>query len=124
MLGAGAVQLLCLLIFITRDILFLQWCRLTRLRSPLMKGVLFLILYYASVGVIYAVLRLPSASLSDGVANLLTPVGAFDIEATGFQFARSVFLGLGLQLMVIGLLLSAIARRLRRPALVLAMAGD
>ena len=124
MLGAGAVQLLCLLIFITRDILFLQWCRLTRLRSPLMKGVLFLLLYYASVGVIYAVLRLPSASLSDGVANLLTPVGAFDIEATGFHFARTVFLGLGLQLMVIGLLLSAIARRLRRPAMVLAMAGD
>src|SRR4029077_14269739 len=49
LVGWGAISLLIVLVFMTRDVLFIQWCKLTRLRSPLLKGVLFLCLYYASV---------------------------------------------------------------------------
>lgn len=41
-LGAAAVQLLVFLLFTMRDILFLQWCALTRMKRPLVKGFLYL----------------------------------------------------------------------------------
>ena len=40
-LQGAAIRLLIVLVFVTRDVLFLQWCMLTRLRQPVVKGVLF-----------------------------------------------------------------------------------
>lgn len=45
-LRVGSIEFLVVLVFITRDITFIQWCRLTRMRAPVLKGVLFLGLYY------------------------------------------------------------------------------
>lgn len=42
----GSIEFLVVLVFITHDITFIQWCRLTRMRAPVLKGVLFLGLYY------------------------------------------------------------------------------
>src|SRR5215470_5333816 len=36
--GIAAAQLLVVLVFITRDVLFLQLCTLTRMRQPIVKG--------------------------------------------------------------------------------------
>ena len=38
-LQTAALQLLVVLVFVTRDVLFLQWCMLTRLRQPVVKRI-------------------------------------------------------------------------------------
>ena len=53
-LRTAALQFAVVLVFVTRDILFIQWCTLTRLRQPVLKGILFLCRYYATAGVVVA----------------------------------------------------------------------
>jgi ABC-type transport system involved in multi-copper enzyme maturation permease subunit len=120
----GAVELGVILVFVTRDILFLQWCKLTRLRAPLLKGVLYLGLYYTSAGVLAIVLATQSGRAAQRAINLLTPAGIFDDQAYGSLFAGSLFAGAGLQLVVVWILLVMIHRRLRRPAMVAPLAAD
>jgi ABC-type transport system involved in multi-copper enzyme maturation permease subunit len=118
---SGAIQLLAVLIFITRDVLFIQWCTLTRMRAPALKGILFLGLYYIATGVVTIVLSIGSDQTGHNFANLLTPAGIFD-HFSGFHFAASVFIGMTLQLAVIMFLLMVINRRLARPAVISATA--
>jgi ABC-2 type transport system permease protein len=113
---SGAIQLLAILIFITRDVLFIQWCTLTRMRAPALKGILFLGLYYVATTVITVVLSIGSDQTGHNFANLLTPAGIFQ-HFNGFHFAASVFVGMALQLAVIVFLLMVINRRLARPAI-------
>ena len=113
---SGAIQLLAILIFITRDVLFIQWCTLTRMRAPTLKGMLFLGLYYVATVVITIVLSIGSDQTGHHFANLLTPAGIFE-HFDGFSFAASVFVGMALQLAVIMFLLMVIKRRLARPAM-------
>jgi len=40
-LQAAAIRLLLVLVFVTRDVLFLQWCMLTRLRQPIVRECCF-----------------------------------------------------------------------------------
>jgi hypothetical protein len=123
-LQSGAVQFLAVLIFITRDVLFIQWCKLTRLRSPLVKGFLFVGLYYIAALVVTIVFGIHSQAAARWIASLLTPAGVFDAGSFGFHFPASVFWGMALQLGAIGILLAAITRRLGRPAAAMAMAAD
>jgi hypothetical protein len=122
-LAGGAVQLLVALIFVSRDVLFIQWCKLTGLRSPLLKGVLYLGLYYTAALVLTAVTSVESETTASHIANILTPVGVLH-EGSLFVYPTSVFVGMVLQLVVIGLLLKAISARLGRPAVVAAVAAD
>jgi len=123
-LAYGAIQLFVVLVFVTRDILFLQWCKLTRLRAPLLKGILFLGLYYTAAGVVAIVCAIHSEKASLTAGNLLTPAGIFDDQAYQYLFPGSLFVGLGLQFVAILVILAMINGRLKRPALVPAMAGD
>jgi hypothetical protein len=121
-LASGAVQLLVVLIFVTRDVLFIQWCKLTGLRSPLLKGTLYLGLYYVAALVLAIVFGVQSDASAQRVVDVFTPVGIFDPRSHGFHYPISVFLGMVLQLALIGLLLIAIAIRLKRPAVIPALA--
>ena len=111
---SGAIQLLGILIFITRDVLFIQWCTLTRMRAPVFKGILFLGLYYAAMIIITVVLNINSYQTSARFANLVTPGGIFR-RFDGFYFPATVFAGMGIQLAAIMVLLMLINRRLARP---------
>jgi len=114
-LQASAIRLLLVLVFVTRDVLFLQWCMLTRLRQPVVKGVLFLALYYMAAGVMTGLAAVTSEHAARFVLALLTPVQVFDPEIKGIAFPGITYAGLLLQIGVIGIIVMAINSRLLRP---------
>ena len=119
----GAVSMLIVLVFITRDVLFIQWCKLTRLRSPVVKGVLFLGLYYVSVAVLFTVMDTTSHRAAIGLSNALTPTGAFTY--TSALVPVSVVAGIVIQVMATAFLVSAIRGRVQPIELVPApVSGD
>jgi len=119
----GAVSTLIVLVFITRDVLFIQWCKLTRLRSPLVKGVLFLGLYYAGVAVLYSVMDVTSHTAANGLAHVLTPIAAFTYSSA--LVPASVLAGILVQVLAIAFLISVIRGRVQKIELVpAAAAGD
>jgi hypothetical protein len=118
------IQMIVVLIFVTRDVLFIQWCTLTRMRGPLLKGILYLVLYYFAIAMVAMVLDVYSSQASATLARLATPVGVFARQDGAYHFGPSVFIGMALQLTVVGALLMLIARRLSRPALAPVAAGD
>jgi len=114
--GTWVGPLLSFLIFSMRDILFLQWCKLTAMKQPVAAGVLYLALYYAAASILVAVAGLGSLGAGHWVSSLLTPFGAF---STGSEWWSGLFegaVGMALQMMVIGVLLNAIRRRLQQSA--------
>lgn len=110
---SGLLQSATVLVYVTRDILFLQWCRLTRMRAPVLKGFLYLGLYYISAGVLSATFGISSEMRGQTVVALLTPVGAFDAAMSKYSLMW-VLVGLCIQIAVIVLLLLATSARLRR----------
>jgi hypothetical protein len=119
----GAVSMLIVLVFITRDVLFIQWCKLTRLRSPLVKGVLFLGLYYVGAAVLYSVMDVTSHSAATGLAHVLSPIAAFTYNSA--LVPASVVVGIIVQVMATAFLISAIRGRVQKIELVPAVAaGD
>jgi len=121
-LTAG-LRLLVVLVFVMRDISFIQWCHLTRLRRPLVKGFLYLCLYYVSALVIMHVGSYVSPTFPARAATLLTPFGVFD--SSDKSVATSIYAGLGfqlagimLQLVAVTVFIGAIHHRLGRPSTV------
>jgi hypothetical protein len=123
-LRTAAMQLLVVLIFITRDLLFIQWCTLTRFRQPVLKGILFLCLYYAAAGVLVALSSLSGEAATMVTLNILTPAGIFDPRAAWGHFSGSLYTGLALEAGLIAVILVAISNRLGRPSLVPAVSGS
>ena len=115
-LGTAAVQLLALLIFAARDILFLQWCNITSMKRPLVKGVLYLGLYYVAVSIFALVASISSSSSAPFVFQLFTPWGVFLEQNRALTDTPGVWVGIGLQLFLAMVVLKAISGRLRRPA--------
>ncbi len=114
-LGLSAARLLVFLLFAARDVLFIQWCRLTRMKHAVVKGFLYLLLYYTASTIIAA--TLPGAwDVKVGVLSVLTPYGAFEIGKYSGGPSSPPYVGIVLQVVAIGCLLRAIARRLSRPA--------
>ena len=123
-LGMAAVQLLIVLVFITRDVLFIQWSTLTRLRQPIVKGVLFLCLYYGAAGVFTALAAVSSEATGQIAMRLLTPVGVFDPVVEWPHVPASVYGGLAVQIGLIAAIIVMIANRLARPTLAPVASGD
>lgn len=119
---AAALELLTLTVYIVRDILFLQFCNLTRMKRPVLKGFLYLTLYYTAAGITAGVMATGSDLRGRQILSLLTPYTALDwqnLAVTGWVYA-----GLVIQVAVIAYILSAISKRLSRPALVPAHSDD
>ena len=122
-LQTAAVRLLIVLVFVTRDVLFLQWCMLTRLRQPVVKGVLYLCLYYAAAAVMTTLAAISSHQTGNWAMSLLTPVQAFDPDVKGLAFPTVTYIGLALQMGLIAVVLAAISSRLQRPTQVVSAAA-
>ncbi len=116
-LGAAGLQLLVVLVFVTRDVLFLQWCNLTRMKGPVVKGFLYLLLYYTSVGILGAVVE-GVFSKGQYVLGVLGPFYVFAAPAVTPRSSPEIYVGIALQAGAVFLLLNAISNRLRRPAIV------
>jgi hypothetical protein len=115
---SAAVQSLIVCVFVTRDVLFVQWCRLTRLRSPVIKGCLYLCLYYGASVIVAEVFGINSDARVQEVLAVLTPASIFSRSAYGDLLSGGVIFGLVLQLIAIVVLRRSIAARLE-PALTL-----
>lgn len=113
-LERAAVQLAVVLVFITRDVLFLQWCKLTRMSRPIAKGLLFLGLYYGASVVMVALFGRGSQTAAFHVLNLLTPVGAANPEVDGLAFPATLYVGIMLQVGVIAVIVAAISGRMNQ----------
>jgi hypothetical protein len=114
-LGFAAMAFGAFLIFTARDVLFLQWCLLTRMHQPVIKGFLFLVLYNAAVSLVGLVISVVSAPATAKVLTLLTPymlIGEMDKPDIPSAF---ILAGMALQVGVCVLILLAIQRRLARP---------
>jgi ABC-2 type transport system permease protein len=120
-LRIAALRLLVVLIFVTRDILFIQWCTLTRFRQPVVKGFLFLCLYYGAAGVVIAISGISGESSAMAALNVLTPAGIFDPRYEWGHFSGGLYGGLALQTGLMAMILLAIGRCLGRPSLVAAV---
>lgn len=116
----SGIRFLVIVLFATSDVLFVQWCKLTRLRAPLLKGVLLLCLYYAASGIICGVLNVGSEQAAIETADVLTPFAAFGTD--NHLLSTSTLFGIVLQLMAIGFLISAVRARVQQPKLVVATA--
>jgi ABC-type transport system involved in multi-copper enzyme maturation permease subunit len=117
-LGKAAIELFVLLIFAVRDVLFLQWCNVTRMKRPLVKGVLYLMLYYFAVSMVGLVVAVTTGSESNMVFDALTPYGPFMPQGGGLtRLSPAIYVGMGVQITFILLILKAIAVRLSRPAI-------
>lgn len=111
-LPENGLRWLVLLAFICRDVLFLQWCLLTGLKRPVLKGILFIWLYYFAVAIVVNVAFISAPSWQQIVMPLVTPFLVFDLAAGSAPHLT----GAAIQVVVAGLLVYAITRRVRRPA--------
>lgn len=119
-LAAAFVQFLAVSIYVTRDILFIQWSRLTHMRAPVLKGFLYVFLYYVSAGILSAVFAVRSKTAGPTVLALLTPAGVLENEVNGFHYPTAVFIGMAIQLTIIVFLLAAISAKARHSTAVAA----
>ncbi|HET8670619.1 MAG TPA: hypothetical protein VFM05_08350, partial [Candidatus Saccharimonadales bacterium] len=76
----AGLEMLAIAVFVSRDVLFVQWCRLTRLRAPTSKGLMFLVLYYVFSLVVCLIASLRSERIADFSFGLLTPFSILAIE--------------------------------------------
>ncbi len=117
-LGAATIELSMILVFVIRDVLFIQWCNVTRLKRPLLKGFLYLCLYYAAIGVLAAVLNVAGDSYALKAAQIATPIGPFLEEGSlGLKSTPWIFAGLVVQVLASFLIIQLIYGRVRRPAI-------
>jgi len=102
-------------VFTARDILFLQWCMLTRMKQPVVKGVLLLMLYNTAVGIVGAVMSAVGAPATSKMLTLLIPYTLMaEMEKPDIP-SGFIFGGIVLQVGICVLILLAIQRRLARP---------
>jgi hypothetical protein len=109
-LPAAGLALLALGAFIVRDVLFLQWCVLTRLRQPVVRGFLYLALYYLAAWIVAVALEPVGAGPGRAALGLLTPLLAFQPDP-----GRELYAGLLLQAAASVVIARAITARLSRP---------
>jgi hypothetical protein len=115
-LQAGLVQFLVVSVYVTRDVLFIQWSRLTHMRAPVLKGFLYVCLYYIAAATLSGVFAVRSSRSAPTVLALFTPAGVLVDEVIGFHYPMVVFVGLAIQLGIIVVLLAAISARVRHSA--------
>jgi len=110
-LATAALNLAVALAFAVRDTMFVQWCRLTRMKSATAKAVAYLGLYYVSVGIVIAnVFGRQSEPLYVAV-NLLTPYRLF-YHGMDASVLWSAYAGIAIQIVAAFLLWTAIRGRL------------
>lgn len=112
--GTAGLRLAVVLAFVARDVLFLQWCLLTRMKPAIVKGFLYLALYYSAAFIIAVTFDSAFNGADKTLMSLTTPWRAlFDNRISSGEWA-ALFLGAALQVGVIVCLIRLIRRRLER----------
>jgi hypothetical protein len=79
-LGLGVLQVAFAAAWLARDFVYLQWVNLRRTRRPLISGGVFLIVFYACVGIVLSALHLFDLSRSS-IAAIFIPGAALGLDA-------------------------------------------
>jgi hypothetical protein len=114
-LGEAAGWMIIGLVFIMRDVLFLQLLSLTHMKRAAMKGVLLLSLYYTAVMIVASVLTGGGEDpLFLHIVQIFTPFGAMSDKAVTWSMATVA--GLVLQMAISGYIIHLTNQRLARKA--------
>lgn len=89
--GLGVLQVAFVAVWLARDFIYLQWMNLRRTRRPLLSGVLFLVVFYACVGIVLSTLNLFS-NASSYIAAVFIPSAVFGLDATTWSAQQSNWL--------------------------------
>ena len=120
-LATAALNLAVALAFAVRDTMFVQWCRLTRMKSATAKAVAYLGLYYVSVGIVIANATRARSDAQYIAGNLLTPFRLFNPEMDSVLW--SAYAGIAIQIVAAFLLWRAIRGRLEHQTKLIVEAG-
>jgi hypothetical protein len=86
--AVGAVQVGFAAAWLARDFLYLQWMNLRRVRRPLISGGLFLVVFYACLGVVLSTLHMFDRA-SSSIAAIFIPAAAFGLDASTWSEQQS-----------------------------------
>ena len=112
--GTAGLRLAVVLVFVSRDVLFLQWCLLTRMKPAIVKGFLYLSLYYTAAGILALTADNVFQDGDEVFMALTTPwMALFENRIAGMEWWL-LFLGAALQVGVIVYIIHLIGRRLER----------
>jgi hypothetical protein len=90
-------------LWVTRDVLYLQWVCLTRIRRPLTMGVLYLVVFYLCAGVLVGALDLEKAPYLP-FSSLFVPALVFAVDSDVWKsYSLLLLFSLSIQVVVIGL---------------------
>ncbi len=91
-LAAGMVGLLIASFWLARDVLFLQWMNLTRVRRPLTMGMLYLIAYYTCMGILLGALGLYETAGETPFAAIFLPALGMVLEGKDWEAHRAAWM--------------------------------
>lgn len=77
--GLALFMVAFLALWVVRDVLYLQWINLTRIRRPLVMGFLYLIVFYSCAGVLVGTLGFFREQGRSAVAAILIPGKVFEL---------------------------------------------
>jgi len=89
-----ALGLATILVYVARDVLFLQWCLATRMRYPLAKGVGLISIYYASALLFSHFWNSPAIPQLPIALREFTPASAFE----RYDYGDPEWIGMAMQL--------------------------
>lgn len=90
--GAAVVSLVLSSFWLARDILFIQWMNLARVRRPLTMAILYLIAYYTCMGILLGALGLFSSAGRTPFAAIFLPSLALGLEPRNWELHRAAWL--------------------------------
>jgi hypothetical protein len=122
-LSFDALVFAAFLVYITRDVLFLQWCLLTRMKQPVFKGILFLVLYNVAAGMVGVVVSNFARPVAPKVWTMLVPYALLAEGSERTIPSAFILVAIALQAGICVLILLAIQRRLSRPVHAAAAGG-
>lgn len=91
-LGAGVVSLALACFWLARDVMFIQWMILTRVRRPLLMSMLYLTVYYTCMGVLLGALGLMQSAARLPFAAIFLPVLGMGLDGKGWEPHRAAWL--------------------------------
>jgi hypothetical protein len=89
--GLGVLQVAFVAAWLARDFIYLQWMNVRRTRRPLLFGVLFLVVFYACLGVVLSTLHLFDRAGSS-IAAIFIPSAVFGLDAATWSAQQSRWL--------------------------------
>jgi len=91
-LGAAYVSLVLAAFWLARDVMFIQWMMLTRVRRPLLMSMIYLMVYYTCMGTLLGAFGLMQSAARLPFAAIFLPAFGLGLSAKGWEPHRAAWL--------------------------------